>query len=160
MIRSNDTAEDRFLQGLLNENKNYKRKNREAHALFQAIDAAFYRVTKGFTVETVPVKEELIQYLAICAKAALNPDADGDVDLEVDFIFVRALRGFMQTLRWAILERRNVFTNAEGETMFGCFVIPKQFLELWEKERDETVAHVRQLREGHPGSHLRAVSER
>ena len=102
--------------------------NREAKALFSAIQEAFIGVVndRGLVV----VHKDLVSHLAACASVALNYNKDQSIpwdESDHDYIIRHVLRGFVATLVNAI-NASQVRQRRDGEMYFGCFPIPDWFI--------------------------------
>jgi len=126
--------------------KKYKRRsggNEEAHALFDAIQAAFTGTSIPWSSTVVDV--DLVSHLAACTWVALGYNKGENIPwdkLDHDCIILHVLRGFSRTLVNAIkadMIRRSKWGFKDGkadptinEPLFGCFAIPEWFFE-WAK---------------------------
>lgn len=127
-----DDIERRFMDYCLDGFQRNTRPNREAEALFDAIQRSFDGSNMGKGVEVDPY---LVHNLVACARIALCYDADERIPWESsdhDYILKRTLRGFMTSIAVAI-KHGLVHEDSSGKRYLHAFHIP-EWLYRWAQE--------------------------
>ena len=122
----------------------------EAHAFFQAIDAAFTSSDKMHG--RVPVDRELLQYMAAWGRdmAQGYEEKGGPIGAHANHCLRRAFRGFVETLREAI-KLNKIRSIGEGRVMYGCFVVPLWLVRKYLNEAQADAEYLNKLWENEPG---------
>lgn len=123
--------EERFLEYLLLHYSFNNGPNKEAAALFAAIQFAFKNNVVNQN-EAISVPWELLEMLAACTSAALESDSNTKIlwdQGDNDYILPRTLKAFIAVI-WRA-QKDDQLVNRDGKIFLGTFEIPEWF---WDTE--------------------------
>jgi len=131
LVAKSDPLHDHYFPVCLDEFQRSASPNREAEALFHAIQKSYDGSNMG---KGVAVDPYLVHNLVACAQIALCYNADERIPWEGsdhDYILKRTLRGFMKSIAAAV--KHGLVKEQQGQFYLHTFPIP-QWLYSWAQE--------------------------